>query len=59
MDEMMIERLSCAEDRLWSQYSLGGMYEVDPFEDLEDEEAEEDYWEDWAMDLAIDMEREG
>lgn len=55
MDEMMIERLSAAEDRKWSAWSFGGMY--DPFED---EEEEEEYdWEGHMEDLAFDMAREG
>lgn len=63
MDEMMIERLSAAEDRIWSGWSLGGMYdpadEIDPFEDEEEEEDEEYSWADWAVDMAIDMAMEG
>lgn len=60
MDEMMIERLSAAEDRIWSGWSLGGMYdpeEIDPFED--EEEEEDDDWGDYMADLAFDMAREG
>ena len=60
MDEMMIERLSAAEDRIWSGWSLGGMYdpeEIDPFED--EEEEEDDGWDDYMADLAFDMVREG
>lgn len=60
MDEMMIERLSAAEDRIWSGWILGGMYdpeEIDPFED--EEEEEDDDWDDYMADLAFDMAREG
>lgn len=56
MDEMMIERLSAAEDRIWSGWSLGGMYdpeEIDPFEDEEEED-----WGDYMAGLAFDMMRE-
>lgn len=64
MDEMMIERLSAAEDRIWSGWSLGGMYdpadEIDPFEDEEEEEEEEEYdWKGYMEDLAFDISREG
>lgn len=62
MDELMIERLSAAEDRKWSAWGFGGMYdpeEIDPFEDEEEEEEEEYDWEGHMADLAFDMAREG
>lgn len=52
MDELMIERLSDANDRKWSAMSLGGMYA--PTEDNGDD----DPWRDWAMDMAIDLSME-
>jgi hypothetical protein len=60
MDEMMIERLSVAEDRKWSALGFGGMYDPEEIDPFEDEEEEEEYdWEGHMEDLAFDMAREG